>query len=69
MQKDFFSFLLYFFDINTHSGSKSDNKYIFGDLALKNIPMSKDFVDKKDFLGLYKEWKALHLIMTWASWK
>lgn len=55
MQKDFFSFLLYFFDINTHSGSKSDNKYIFGDLALKNIPMNKDFVDKKDFLGLYKE--------------
>lgn len=64
------SVFFYISFILTHTVAvKAITKYIFGDLALKNISMSKDFVDKKDFLGLYNEWKALHLIMTWTSWK
>lgn len=61
---------IFFYIALTHTMAvKAITKYIFGDLALTKITMSKDFVDKKDFLGLYNEWKALCLIMIWASWK
>jgi len=60
-QKDFFSFHLY--SINTHNNNKSDNKYIFDDLVLTQMPVSNYFVTKKDFLGLYNEWDVLHLIV------